>query len=109
MTKKEKEQREFAQQLTCSIALTFRKAYMMSLLGISEAQMLVDYDIQAAVSDSDPEIIETGRCTIKAAVRAVEERIPFRRAHEHLMQNVLERTDQIITAENSKKRKRSHA
>jgi len=104
MTKKEKEQREFAAQLAISIAKTFRKAYLMRFLGTSEAEMLIDFDIQAAASDTDPAIIETGRSTIKAAARAVDDRIPFFEAHAYLMNNVFTRTDQIIRECNSKKR-----
>jgi hypothetical protein len=109
MTKQEQEQHKLTEQLICSIAKTFRRAYLMRLLGVPEEHMLIDYDIQAAVSTTDSAIIDAGRSTIKAAVRAVEERIPFLSARAHLIQLVSMRADHVISDVNKKRKRTSRA
>jgi endonuclease/exonuclease/phosphatase family metal-dependent hydrolase len=96
MTKQQEQASKFAAQLSLAIAITFQKAYAMRALGQSEAAILIDYDIQAAASTQVDEITATGRRTISAACRAVENGVPFVIAHTHIMSKVNERIEAIL-------------
>jgi len=105
MTKKEKQQREFAAQLTRKIASTFRQAFRLSFYGVSEDALLIDFDIQAAAGEIDHSLIVCGRNTIRAAVRAVSQGIPYPLAYAYLISQCEDQIEQQMSQQFTRKRK----
>lgn len=96
MTKAQHKASKFAALLALAVSTTFQKAFAMRAVGQSEDEILIDYDIQAAASTQVEEITQTGRSTIRAAVRAFDSGMPFFLAHFHVMSRVNEQIENIL-------------
>jgi hypothetical protein len=89
MTAQQQHEHDVAAQLCAMIAATFHQAFVCALSGMSHDAILIDYDIQAAGVGQDEAISACARSAIKAAVRAVDNRIPYSIALGYLMQRVV--------------------
>jgi hypothetical protein len=90
------QERKFADDLISKIDLTFQRAYYAHINGVSETELLIDFDIEAAWANVDKHIVSVGRKTIKSAVSAVDKRLPFDLAHQYLVDRLHKRVDTII-------------
>lgn len=105
----EQEQRAFADHLIAQIDSTFQRAYVSRINGMSEDEMLIYHDIEAAYRGVDKHVVETCRKTIRSAVKAVDSKVPFDQAHQYLVDQLHEHVDKLVKSNNRKNRRKSHA
>lgn len=86
-------ERERIANITSMVMTTFFNAYYLHANGVSEAELLIDHDITAAGSDLCADLATASRNTVKAAVAAYDERIPFDEARAHLAQRLVRHID----------------
>ena len=98
-----KTQEKFAEDLIALIERTFHRAFVARINGVTQEQMIIEHDIEAAYRCIDKTIAETGRLTIQSAVKAVDARVPFNQAHDFLINQLKTRVARIINRNNKKK------
>jgi UDP-N-acetylglucosamine transferase subunit ALG13 len=95
---------QFADKLIDLIDRTFHNAYLKRMAGVTETELLIDHDIEAAYHDVDVSVRHAARKTILSACRAVDSAIPFHHAHEFLIDQLHAEIDRLV-----KKEARKHA
>ena len=78
------EQQQFADDLINLIDRAFENAFRKRIEGISETELLIEHDIEAAYCMVDESLQQTARKSITAAVRAVDANISFHEARAYL-------------------------
>jgi hypothetical protein len=86
----------FADQLCVLVMRTFFHAYFMHKHGMTEEELLIDYDIKAAGFNIDEHVAHTCRTTIKSAVQAVDQGVPYATACQYLRTPLRVRIDQLF-------------
>lgn len=86
----------FAADFVEILIRTFFFAYYSHLNGVSESELLIDFDIEAAYTCTDKQVAESQRTTIKAAVIAVDARVPFCVAQHHLRSQLTRHIDSLL-------------
>jgi hypothetical protein len=88
--------RQFAEQLVVFIDRTFQHAYCARMIGVTETELLIDLDIDAAYHGTEPHILDVIRKTVKNAVRAVDAHVDYPLAHKFLLTQLRTHIDQLI-------------
>jgi hypothetical protein len=99
-------QEKFAEDLISLIERTFIRAYTSRINGMTEDEMLIFHDIEAAARNVDKTIVQTCRATIRCAVRAVDSKVQFDQAHQYLVDQLRSKVDKIIKRNNRKQQRR---
>jgi hypothetical protein len=94
---------QLTNDLAALVRVTFMHAYRKRLCGVSEQELIIEHDIEAAYEDIDEQVRTTARCAIHTAVTAAERGIPFAQACEQLSQQIEKSVDKLLL-----KRRRRH-
>ena len=95
-------QAQFAADLAHQISRTFFRAYWSHANGMSEDELLIEHDIEAAAANIDKHVAETCRRTISTAVKAVDRNVPYLIALVYLMQRLDTRIKQLLKAKRTR-------
>jgi len=88
-----------AAHLMTLILRTFFQAYYSHAEGMSEEELLIDYDIEACVSGWDKSVVHACRTSIQSAVKAVDEGVPYPVASHYLAARMKEKVERMIEAD----------
>ena len=99
----------FADELVGMVGKTFFRAYYSRANGMTEEEMLIDHDIEAAFHGVDKHLAETARRTIRAAVKAVEGGVPYHVASTYLLAQLRDRIGALLKQRERKCRKVTRA
>jgi hypothetical protein len=87
---------EFADDLKRLIMHIFFFSYFAHANGMSETELIIDYDIEAAYNNTDMHVQNSCRRTIKSACDAVDEGVPYNDAHGYLNEQLDNRIKRLL-------------
>jgi hypothetical protein len=91
-----KAQRDQIADLLARTMMTFFNAYYLHASGTSETELMIDHDITAAGCGACKHCSAVSRLTIKTAIAAVDEGIPFQVAQSQLASRINKNIDRLL-------------